>query len=32
MYDFIVIGAAHLVGKNGVVELLKKDGYNVIQL
>jgi uncharacterized protein len=28
----IVVGAAHLVGPDGVVELLKKKGYSVEQL
>jgi uncharacterized protein YbaP (TraB family) len=28
----VVVGAAHLVGKNGVVELLKAKGYTVEQL
>lgn len=29
---FIVVGAAHLVGKDGVIEILKKKGYVVEQL
>ncbi len=29
---FIVIGAAHLVGKDGIIEILKKKGYLVEQL
>ena len=29
---FIVVGAAHLVGKDGVVELLTKKGYKIQQL
>lgn len=29
---FIVVGAAHMVGKNGIVQLLKNKGYNVNQL
>ena len=29
---FVVVGAGHLVGTNGVVELLKKKGYTVPQL
>jgi uncharacterized protein YbaP (TraB family) len=29
---FIVIGAAHLVGKDGIIEILKKKGYIVEQL
>jgi uncharacterized protein len=29
---FIVVGAAHLVGKNGVVQLLKNKGYSINQL
>lgn len=28
----IVVGAAHLVGKDGVIELLKQQGYTVEQL
>jgi uncharacterized protein YbaP (TraB family) len=28
----IVVGAAHLVGKEGVIELLKQRGYTVEQL
>ena len=28
----IVVGAAHLVGKGGVVELLKAKGYSVEQM
>jgi uncharacterized protein YbaP (TraB family) len=28
----VVVGAAHLVGKNGVVELLKGRGYKVEQM
>ena len=28
----VVVGAAHLVGKNGVIELLKQRGYTVEQL
>ena len=27
----IIVGAGHLVGKEGVVELLKKDGLKVTQ-
>lgn len=27
----VVVGAGHLVGKNGVIELLKKKGYRVTQ-
>ena len=27
----IVVGAAHLVGKNGIIELLKDRGYSVEQ-
>ncbi len=27
----VIVGAGHLVGKEGVVELLKKDGFKVIQ-
>ena len=26
---FIAVGAGHLVGKNGLIELLKKEGYTV---
>ncbi len=29
---FVVVGAAHLVGKEGVVELLRQKGYTVEQL
>ena len=29
---FIVVGAGHLVGKEGVIQLLKKEGYKVKQL
>jgi uncharacterized protein YbaP (TraB family) len=29
---FVVVGAGHLVGTNGVVELLKKKGFAVQQL
>ncbi len=29
---FIAFGAAHLIGENGVVELLKDEGYKVIPL
>lgn len=29
--EFVVVGAAHLVGKDGIVELLKKKGYQVEQ-
>jgi uncharacterized protein YbaP (TraB family) len=29
---FIVVGALHMVGKNGIVQLLKNKGYNVTQL
>lgn len=29
---FIVIGAAHLVGKEGIIEILKKKGYLVEQI
>jgi uncharacterized protein YbaP (TraB family) len=28
----VVVGAAHLVGKDGVIELLKSRGYRVEQL
>jgi uncharacterized protein len=28
---FIVVGAAHLVGKNGLLELLRKKGYEPVQ-
>jgi hypothetical protein len=28
----VIVGAAHLVGKDGVVELLKKKGYKITQL
>jgi uncharacterized protein YbaP (TraB family) len=28
----VVVGAAHLVGKQGVLELLKAKGYTVEQL
>ncbi len=29
---FIVVGAAHLVGKQGIIELLKNKGYTIEQL
>ena len=29
---FIVVGAAHMIGKNGIVQLLKNKGYSVNQL
>ncbi len=29
---FVIVGAGHLVGSKGIVELLKKDGYRVEQL
>ncbi len=29
---FIVVGAGHLVGKKGIVELLKTKGYSVEQM
>ena len=29
---FIVAGAAHFTGENGIVELLRKRGYTVRQL
>jgi uncharacterized protein YbaP (TraB family) len=29
---FIVVGAAHMIGKNGLVQLLKNKGYKVNQL
>lgn len=29
---FVVVGAAHLVGKEGIIEILKKKGYLVEQL
>jgi uncharacterized protein YbaP (TraB family) len=29
---FIVVGAAHMVGKSGIVQLLKNKGYEVTQL
>ena len=29
---FVVLGAAHLIGKGGVVELLKNEGFKVDQL
>jgi hypothetical protein len=28
---FIVVGAAHLVGKDGILERLKEKGYSVVQ-
>jgi len=28
---FVVVGAGHLVGKKGIIELLKKKGYPVEQ-
>jgi len=29
---FVVVGAAHLVGKEGIIELLKKKGFNLEQM
>jgi len=29
---FIIVGAGHLVGNEGIIELLKRDGYRVEQL
>jgi uncharacterized protein YbaP (TraB family) len=29
---FVVVGAAHLAGKQGIIELLKGKGYKVEQL
>ncbi len=29
---FIIVGAGHLVGSEGIIELLKRDGYRVEQL
>lgn len=29
---FVIVGAGHLVGSEGIIELLKKDGYGVEQL
>jgi uncharacterized protein YbaP (TraB family) len=29
---FVVVGAAHLVGKEGIIELLKKKGYKLEQM
>ncbi|MGE5341501.1 MAG: TraB/GumN family protein [Candidatus Omnitrophota bacterium] len=29
---FVVVGAAHMTGKNGIVNLLKNKGYNINQL
>jgi uncharacterized protein YbaP (TraB family) len=29
---FVVVGAGHLVGDEGIIELLKKEGYRVDQL
>ncbi len=29
---FIIVGAGHLVGSQGIIELLKRDGYRVEQL
>jgi len=29
---FIIVGAGHLVGNEGIIELLKRDGYRVDQL
>lgn len=29
---FVIIGAGHLVGSEGIIELLKRDGYRVEQL
>ncbi|WP_417624560.1 TraB/GumN family protein [Paremcibacter congregatus] len=30
--SFIVVGAAHLVGKDGIVKMLRDKGYNVVKL
>ena len=29
---FVVVGAGHIIGKNGIVELLKKDGFTLTQI
>jgi hypothetical protein len=29
---FVIVGAGHMVGKRGLVELLKAKGYEVAQL
>lgn len=29
---FVIVGAGHLTGKNGIIELLKTDGYSVEQM
>ena len=29
---FVVVGALHLVGQGGLLELLRKDGYKIEQL
>ncbi len=29
---FVIVGAGHLVGDRGIIELLKKDGYRALQL
>ena len=29
---FVVVGTAHLVGKDGIIEILKKKGYLIEQL
>jgi uncharacterized protein YbaP (TraB family) len=30
--EFILVGAAHLVGPDGIIEALKKKGYQVDKL
>lgn len=29
---FVVVGAGHMVGDEGIIELLRKEGYRVDQL
>jgi len=29
---FVVVGAGHIVGEKGLVDLLKKDGYQLTQI
>ena len=29
---FVVVGAAHLVGENGIISILIEEGYKIVQL
>lgn len=29
---FVVVGAGHIIGENGIVELLKKEGFKLVQI